>query len=312
MNSNQFRDRLEDYGYKDGFLNIAYLSGMIRFMTKAGFYLQQTHRLGQSPYIHIPSSVVMPTRHKEGDLVTVRARLIGVKGEDDIPTIRVELIWVNGVTPMDVKPEAAFNLVPNEVDTIGIPTPDNFIVKKLTVKQSEGENPRLLTDFRSSYNSVMVTGLVFAQSQARHNITGEPKDDAYNLMLRVSEDVEACLPVKVARRDAVKWMAAYKTGVPVKIIGNLRVRVRPEPVEGNPDVERVVAMPYIRTERGPELAVRDINQDADWVQETLRKAIRRRHEERSRKPTETPESEAPEDVLAGPVSSEEIDFSKMK
>lgn len=275
--SRDHRDRLEDYGFKNGFLNIAFMTGMMRFRTKDGFFIQQTERLGQSPYIYVPSTVTIPARFRDGDWVSARARVIGERDDAGIPRVRLNLIRLDGATAMDISPTEAWSLRPNDIDAIGAPTPGSFIVPKSIIRPSDGERPTLLTKFRASHNDIKLTGLIAAQQQARHPATGEPRDDAYELLLRVSEKLDETILVKVVKRRALAWMREYKIGSPVHITGALRVRVKPVPVDGQPDAERLVQWPYIRTERGPELATpRDINADEPWAEEMIRSAMKRR------------------------------------
>jgi hypothetical protein len=273
------REILGTDGYKkvNGMWNIGWMTGMVDFPQTNGFWLRQTWKLGQSPWIELADGDRLDTRFKAGTWVKVWTRIRGEKDEDDEPVIRLTALFVDGASALDVPSAETWNVgrpdnLPDALIPGTKPKPGDFWVPKdAGLDGADSESVAMMPSIQRASNVVRITGLIDSVVPAVDYQTGEPLHDRFWIMLRQHQNDDTLIPAKlVDPRRISLWRKALLRGVPVTLIGSIRVRAFEIPDPEDETKNRLVQKQYVRIQNGgiQTAGAADVP-SLDWVRQMI-------------------------------------------
>ena len=203
-----------DERYVNGMYNIAWIAGFMRDLQTEGnqlraFRIQQTNNLNHA----LPIRLTTPRpRAKYFDTVpiSVQAHLFGRRLDNGERVIEARAFDIDAPDLMHLPGLDAWtkSLPP------GAPT-DDFKPNDGAVASGQGP-----------MNSVELAGFVLGAAMARDE-QGRAQNDCLIVLLQQHEDETQALPVRLYGRFAAKYRDLVEPGQPLKVSGQLRVRVKP-------------------------------------------------------------------------------------
>ena len=257
-----------DERYVNGMYNIAWIAGFMRDLQTEGnqlraFRIQQTNNLNHA----LPIRLTTPRpRAKYFDTVpiSVQAHLFGRRLDNGERIIEARAFDIDAPDLMHLPGLDAWtkSLPP------GAPT-DDFKPNDGAVANGQGP-----------MNSVELAGFVLGAAMARDE-QGRAQNDCLIVLLQQHEDETQALPVRLYGRFAAKYRDLVEPGQPLKVSGQLRVRVKPvglPPTDADGNVTGpadVVKYPYIHCSHFKVTTLGEglIRNMPSWAQERLRRLL---------------------------------------
>ncbi|AOZ11176.1 hypothetical protein [Cupriavidus malaysiensis] len=216
--------------YRNGMVNVAWLVGVARNVTKRGGDLQQTNNLNHTIPFHLNEGDSMPSRVSDRATIKVVGRLGGEKVGDDYSVV-LRVLSFHTPSVIDLPPRRFWN----QVLRPGIPQDD---VRPDTYAE---ESVQALTGGRineGSSNTVRVAGFVAAyrlQRAGAKKENGELSNGALLLLLRQTKDEKDLLPIMIYGRLAEAHANRIQIADALLIDGRLRVDAKPTGEPAGPD-----------------------------------------------------------------------------
>lgn len=273
------REVLASDGYKkvNGMWNIGWMTGMVDFPQANGFWLRQTWKLGQSPWIELAQGDRLDSRFKAGSWVKVWARVRGERDADGEPVIRLTALFIDGASALDVPSAETWNVgrpadLPDAILPGTLPKPGDFWVPSESgLDGADSDSVRLMQSVQRAGNQVRLTGVIDSVVPAVDHQTGEPLHDRFWVMLRQHRGDDTLIPAKIVdERRIGLWRKALLRGVPVTLLGAIRVRAFEIPDPDDTSKSRLIQKQYLRVQAGGVQTAGAADIPAhDWVREMI-------------------------------------------
>jgi hypothetical protein len=284
--------------FVNGMYNIAWIAGYMRDLDCEGnklqaFRIQQTNNLNHA----IPLRLATPrpkAQYFDTIPISVQAHLFGRRLDNGERIVDARAIAIDSpsITHLPGLDAWTKTLPP------GAPT-DSFRPNDGPISERD----------RRPMNSVEIAGFVLAAAMARDE-QGRIQSDCLIILIQQHEDETQALPVRLYGRFATKCFSLVEPGQPLRIKGELRVRVKqvaPPELDDNGNVVRlaeVVRYPYVHCADLKVTTPREglIRNMPAWAQDRLKRVLELRAAKATRRPppdaeieetSETPKNRPP-------------------
>jgi hypothetical protein len=266
--------------FVNGMYNIAWIAGYMRDLETEGnklqaFRIQQTNNLNHA----IPVRLATPrpkAQYFDTIPISVETHLFGRRLENGERIVEARAIDIDAPSIKHLPGLDAWTktLPP------GAPT-DTF---------RPNDGPSLERD-RRPMNYVEIAGFVLAAAMARDE-HGRVQQDCLIILIQQHEDETQALPVRLYGRFAAKCLSLVEPGQPLRIKGELRVRVKqvtPPEFDEHGNIVRlaeVVRYPYVHCAdlKVTTLGEGMIRNMPEWAQDRLKRVLELRAAKASRRP----------------------------
>ena len=286
------------YAYRAGMLNTAWIAGVARYVTKREGFIQQSNNLNQMIHFVLEEGDTMPSWVKEGVNIKVIGRLHSARVDDE-PVVVLTALAFEAPSIYDMPPRAAWERTLRD----GIPTdgvrPEAF--------RPEDYRPKMDgVRIADTGNMVKVAGFV---SSFVVEPAGVPKPEGgftqgcLILTLRQTKEKDDLIPVRCYGPKAESLARRLDIGVPIKIEGKLRVRLKNtgEPV-GENGVLPVKKYPYVHASILSVANRDDIKEEPEWAKHMVLEHRSKRQAVKEAAKAKKAASQAPAPSTAGEQS----------
>ena len=253
------------YAYRAGMLNTSWIAGVARFIKAREGYVQQSNNLNQMIRFEMEDGDTMPNWVKDGVNIKVISRVhsANVDGE---PIVVLKALAFETPSIYDMPPREAWGRGVRE----GIPTdavrPDAF--------RPDDEQPKMGgLRIADAGNMVKVAGFVssfFVEPAGVPKAEGGFTQGCLILTIRQTKEKDDLIPVRCYGGKAESLARRLDVGVPLKIEGKLRVRLKntgaPADSEGTLPVNKY---PYIHVSNLGVASRADIKEEPEWAKQMV-------------------------------------------
>lgn len=298
MLSMEQRQYSDSYQFRGGMLNIAYVSGYARFVTKNGGFIQQTRNMNQMIPFTLDHKDSMPGFVSEMGIIKVIGRLYGAKLPSGHRICVLKALRIERPSILEMPAERAWELSPPP----GAPASD--------FEPKFGQSGLPLT--RRS-NDVRIAGFV---SGVMLEKAGTPKEsgqvrgnDRLLILLQQTKNGDEAIPIRKYGRYTEANERMIRLGTPLFVNDSeIRIDVKPtgEMEEGGV-IEKVTKHPYIQTWGQFKIATRDeIQHQPDWAVKLALEGRRKGGKEQEKQATD---KAATKEAIATPQVSVSTDVA---
>lgn len=267
MLSLEQRRNIENYGMRNGMVNVAFVSGIARNISpnrRSGF-IQQTRNLNQLiPFITEGDDFV-PAWVTEGNVVKIIARVNGRIGKqanpDDPKSVAIRDTTLRAMrfeqpSVLEMPPEAAWRMSPPK----GAPVSDE------TPGEGNYGDP-----FSKGSNEVRIAGWVSGVYFRKAGVPGpdgKKPSGCLHVLIQQTKNPDEAIPVRIYGKLSQEHENHIKLGSPVLIQqGEFRIDVKETGVVGADGVAEVTKYAFVKSP-GLHVANRShINEQHDWAME---------------------------------------------
>ena len=257
MLSMEQRQYSDSYQFRGGMLNIAYVSGYARFVTKNGGFIQQTRNMNHLIPFTLDQKDSMPGFVSEMGIIKVIGRLYGAKLPSGQRICVLRVLRIERPSILEMPAERAWELSP----PAGAPTSD--------FEPKFGQHGLALT--RRS-NDVRIAGFVsgvMLEKAGTPNAGGEKRgNDRLLILLQQTKNGDEAIPIRKYGRYTEANERMIRLGTPLFVNDSeIRIDVKGTgEMEADGVVEKVTKHPYIQTWGQFKIATRDeIQHQPDWA-----------------------------------------------
>ena len=268
MLSLEQREREHLYRYRSGMLNVAWIAGVARQLTKRGGFIQRSDNLNQMIPFELAEGDAMRPWVREGCNLKILARLLGAR-EDGEPVVVLRALDMSEPDILDMPPRQAFERVMRP----GIPT-DAVRPTAYGPDRTSSADGLEVTD---KGNVAWVAGYVASFFVERVPLEdGTLSRGCLVVGLRQTANPEDILPVRCYAARPEELARHLRVGDPVKMIGRMEVRLKNT---GEVDAQGVLAVRkrlHLRVSAIKVVNADDIRERPTWVDEMSTQASSRR------------------------------------
>lgn len=256
------------YGYRNGMTNVAWIAGILRNSTKTSGFIQQTNNLNQMIQFRCEQGVAVPDSFTDGQPIKVIARMLH-KRVNGIPTIELEVKRFDLPSIQDMPPRKAWE----QAQRAGVP---------MDAAKPEGlRSEEKLEGWRvqDTGNMAHLAGFVAAYR-------AEPPKEAGGgcvvILIRQTKDAEDLIPVRCYGSDAASLARKLEVGMPLYFEGRISVLIKNtgEPA-GEDGILPTHKYQYLRVRMLNVPGLKQIAAQPDWVPQMILDAQSQRHKTRA-------------------------------
>lgn len=262
MLSMEQRGLQEFYRYRNGMVNLAYVTGYVTKVTSRGGLLLQTRNTNQAIPFEMAARDKVPSNVRVGSITKILARVEGGRHpETGEPTGVLRVLRFETPRVLDLPPmEAWQHSVPK-----GAPAAD--FVPKIG---SQG------LQFQSSSNVVSIAGIVSAVRLRKAGMVradGSQENGCLYVLLQQTADPESSVPVRVYGRFSGSEERRIRLGTPVQVKnGSVRIDVKPTGKVLDGGIEEVQTYLYVKAPALYAATRDDIQEMPDWARQLMEKS----------------------------------------
>lgn len=281
------------YAYRAGMLNTAWIAGVARFIKAREGFIQQSNNLNQMIHFVMDDGDTMPNWVKDGVNIKVIGRVHTARVEGE-PIVVLKALAFETPSIYDMPPREAWERNVKE----GIPTdqvrpeqyrPEETVPKMGGLRVADTGNMVKAAGFVSSF---------FVEPAGVPKADGGTTQGCLVLTLRQTKDKDDLIPVRCYGPKAESLARRLDVGVPLKVEGKLRVRLKNtgEPADGS-GVLPVKKYPYLHVSNLGVASRTDIKEEPEWAKQMVL-------EHRSKRAATAQQAKKP--APANPVSVEPV------
>jgi hypothetical protein len=269
----------QQYAYRNGMSNVAWIAGILRHPSKTSGFIQQTNNLNQMIHFRCEPDVVIPDSYSDGQPIKVIARMLH-RRVGNIPSVELEVKRFDLPSIQDMPPRKAWE----QAQRAGVPmdasAPTQLRDEKLEGwKVQDTGNMAHLAGFVSAYN--------FEPSKV-------PGGGCVVILLRQTKDQDDVLPVRCYGKDSASLARKLEVGMPLYFEGRISVLIKNT---GEPANEEGILpthkYQYLRVRMLNVPGLKQIAAQPDWVSQMIEDSQSTRYKERAKVEQEkTPELSA--------------------
>ncbi len=253
------------YAYRAGMLNTAWIAGVARFIKAREGFIQQSNNLNQMIHFVMDDGDTMPSWVKDGVNIKVVGR-VHTGRSDGEPVVVLKALAFETPSIYDMPPREAWERNVKE----GIPTdsvrPDQY--------RPEDESPKMGgLRVADTGNMVKVAGFVssfFVEPAGVPKADGGVTQGCLVLTLRQTKDKDDLIPVRCYGPKAESLARRLDVGVPLKVEGKLRVRLKNTGAAADASgVLPVNKFPYLHVSNLGVASRTDIKEEPEWAKQMV-------------------------------------------
>jgi hypothetical protein len=258
----------QQYAYRNGMSNVAWVAGILRNPTKTTGFIQQTNNLNQMIHFRCEPGVVIPDSFSDGQPIKVIARMLH-KRVNNIPSVELEVKRFDLPSIQDMPPRKAWE----QAQRAGVPmdanAPTQLRDEKLEGwKVQDTGNMAHLAGFVSAYN--------FEPSK-------EAGGGCVVILLRQTKEEDDVLPVRCYGKDSASLARKLEVGMPLYFEGRISVLIKNtgEPA-GQDGILPTHKYQYLRVRMLNVPGLKQIAAQPDWVPQMIQDSQSTRHKARAK------------------------------
>lgn len=251
------------YAYRAGMLNTAWIAGVARFIGAREGFVQQSNNLNQMIPFVIDDGDAMPTWIKDGVNIKVIGRLHSSRVEDE-PVVILKALAFETPSIYDMPPREAWERDVRD----GVPTdavsPDQYKPEMLKMGGAR------VTDTGNMVKAAGFVSSFFVEPAGLPKQDGGVTQGCLVLTLRQTKDKDDLIPVRCYGPKAESLARRLDIGVPLKVEGKLRVRLKNtgEQVDSNGNLP-VMKFTYIHVSNLGVASRTDIKEEPEWAKQMV-------------------------------------------
>lgn len=252
------------YAYRAGMVNTAWVAGVARFIKQKEGFIQQTNNLNQMIHFVMDEGDLMPAWVKEGVNIKVIGRIHSKRNNGE-PTVLLKALAIETPSIYDMPPRQAWERDLKE----GVPGDD------IRPAETKPETKPTMGGVRvaDTGNMVKVAGFVssfFVEPAGVPKAEGGFTQGCLILTIRQTKESDDLIPVRCYGPKAESLARRLEIGVPLKVEGKLRVRLKNT---GAPADEKgilpVYKYPYVHASTLGVASRNDIREEPDWAKQMV-------------------------------------------
>ena len=255
------------YAYRNGMTNVAWVAGILRNSTRTTGFIQQTNNLNQMIQFRCEPGVSVPDSFSDGQPIKVIARMLH-KRVNGIPTLELEVKRFDLPSIQDMPPRKAWE----QAQRAGVPVDANA---PGNLREDKLEGWRV----QDTGNMAQLAGFVSAY---RAEAPKEAGGGCVVILMRQTKDEDDVIPVRCYGSEAASLARKLEVGMPLYFEGRISVLIKNtgEPA-GEDGILPTHKYQYLRVRMINVPGLKQIAAQPDWVPQMIQDAQSQRHKSRA-------------------------------